>query len=114
MKARNKDRVIIFDTTLRDGEQAPGCSMTLDEKLRVSAALHELNVDVIEAGFPAASLGDFDAVQAISESIKGPTICALARCNETDIEFWIGKRSQVGKKVPKRFNKNLKFHNDQS
>jgi len=86
MKVKNKERVIIFDTTLRDGEQAPGCSMTLDEKLRVGAALHELNVDVIEAGFPAASLGDFDAVQAISESIKGPTICALARCNETDIE----------------------------
>ncbi|MGE4659023.1 MAG: 2-isopropylmalate synthase [Gammaproteobacteria bacterium] len=86
MKARDKNRVAIFDTTLRDGEQAPGCSMTLDEKFRVAAALGELNVDVVEAGFPAASLGDFDAVQGIAQIVKGPIICALARCNEADIE----------------------------
>ncbi|NIQ97657.1 MAG: 2-isopropylmalate synthase, partial [Desulfuromonadales bacterium] len=65
----------IFDTTLRDGEQAPGCSMTLGEKLRVARALAELKVDVIEAGFPAASPGDFEAVQAIAEEDPGPVIC---------------------------------------
>ena len=61
MNKRADDRVIIFDTSLRDGEQAPGCSMTLREKLRVAAALRDLKIDVIEAGFPAASPGDFDA-----------------------------------------------------
>ena len=62
MSGLEQDRVIIFDTTLRDGEQAPGCSMTLDEKVRVASALRDLRVDVIEAGFAAASPGDFDAV----------------------------------------------------
>ncbi|MDH3532177.1 MAG: 2-isopropylmalate synthase [Gammaproteobacteria bacterium] len=76
----------IFDTTLRDGEQAPGCSMTLREKLRVAKALAELNVDVIEAGFPAASPGDFEAVKAIADEDFGPVICGLARCNPADIE----------------------------
>ena len=85
MNDRNNDRVIIFDTTLRDGEQAPGCSMTLREKLRVAASLRDLNVDVIEAGFAAASPGDFDSVQAIAEEIKGPTICSLARCHPEDV-----------------------------
>ena len=80
------DRVKIFDTTLRDGEQAPGCSMTLREKLRVAKALSDLNVDIIEAGFPAASPGDFDAVKAIADENRGPTICGLARCNAEDIE----------------------------
>jgi len=80
------DRVFIFDTTLRDGEQAPGCSMTLEEKLRVAAALRDLRVDVIEAGFAAASPGDFEAVQAIAAGIAGPTICSLARCHPVDIE----------------------------
>ena len=78
--------IIIFDTTLRDGEQAPGCSMTMGEKLKIAHALKELNVDVIEAGFAAASPGDFDAVNAIASEIDGPTICSLARCNESDIE----------------------------
>ena len=82
----NDDRVKIFDTTLRDGEQAPGCSMTLREKLRVAKALADLNVDIIEAGFPAASPGDFDAVKAIADENRGPTICGLARCNAEDIE----------------------------
>jgi len=86
MSNQNDDRVIIFDTTLRDGEQAPGCSMTLREKLRVANALRDLNVDVIEAGFPAASPGDFDAVQAIADEIQGPTIGGLARCHPDDIE----------------------------
>jgi len=80
------NRIKIFDTTLRDGEQAPGCSMTLREKLRVAKALSDLNVDVIEAGFPAASPGDFDAVKAIADENRGPVICGLARCNVEDIE----------------------------
>jgi len=80
------DRVKVFDTTLRDGEQAPGCSMTLREKLRVAKALADLKVDIIEAGFPAASPGDFDAVKAIADANQGPTICGLARCNPEDIE----------------------------
>ena len=79
-------RIKIFDTTLRDGEQAPGCSMTLSEKLRVAKALSELNVDIIEAGFPAASPGDFESVRSIAERNFGPVICGLARCNPADIE----------------------------
>ena len=79
-------RIKIFDTTLRDGEQAPGCSMTLGEKLRVAKALADLNVDIIEAGFPAASPGDFESVKAIADENFGPVICGLARCNPADIE----------------------------
>ena len=78
--------VKIFDTTLRDGEQAPGCSMTLREKLRISKALSDLNVDIIEAGFPAASPGDFNAVKTIADENRGPIICGLARCHPEDIE----------------------------
>ena len=81
-----ENRIRIFDTTLRDGEQAPGCSMTLREKLRVAKALADLRVDIIEAGFPAASPGDFESVKAIAEENRGPTICGLARCNPEDIE----------------------------
>ena len=84
--AKSDSRIRIFDTTLRDGEQAPGCSMTLTEKLRVAQALAELNVDIIEAGFPAASPGDFESVREIAERNFGPTICGLARCNPGDIE----------------------------
>jgi 2-isopropylmalate synthase len=80
------DRIRIFDTTLRDGEQAPGCSMTMREKLRIAKALSDLRVDVIEAGFPAASPGDFEAVQAVAEQGLEPIICGLARCNAEDIE----------------------------
>ncbi len=81
------DQVLIFDTTLRDGEQSPGCSMTQPEKLRLARALAELGVDVIEAGFPAASRGDWQAVNAIAREITGPIICGLARCNREDIEL---------------------------
>ena len=80
------NRVLIFDTTLRDGEQSPGCSMNLGEKLEIARALQALNVDVIEAGFPIASPGDFEAVQAIAREIDGPVICGLARCNAADID----------------------------
>jgi 2-isopropylmalate synthase len=80
------NRIRIFDTTLRDGEQAPGCSMMLREKLRIARILAELNVDIIEAGFPAASPGDFESVKAIADENFGPVICGLARCNPDDIE----------------------------
>jgi 2-isopropylmalate synthase len=86
MKTSDNDRVIIFDTTLRDGEQAPGCSLNHREKLEIAHALAALKVDVIEAGFPIASPDDFDAVHRIAESVKGPTIAALARTVEKDIE----------------------------
>ena len=79
------DRVIIFDTTLRDGEQSPGFSMNLTEKLRMAEALAELGVDVMEAGFPIASVGDFESVQAIAQHIRGPVICGLARTGQADI-----------------------------
>src|SRR5213592_2752032 len=80
------DRLIIFDPTLRDGEQSPGASMNLAEKLEVAHALRELGVDIIEAGFPIASPGDFEAVQAVARQVEGPTICGLARCNDDDID----------------------------
>ncbi len=79
------NRVIIFDTTLRDGEQSPGFSMNLNEKLRMAEALAELGVDVMEAGFPIASPGDFESVQSIARTIKGPVICGLARTGQADI-----------------------------
>jgi 2-isopropylmalate synthase len=80
-----KDTLIIFDTTLRDGEQSPGASMTREEKLRLARQLEKMRVDVIEAGFPAASPGDFDAVRAIAANIRESTVCGLARATETDI-----------------------------
>lgn len=81
------DAVTIFDTTLRDGEQSPGCSMTVAEKLKIAEALTELGVDVIEAGFPIASPGDFEAVKAVAERFGDRTvICGLARCRKEDIE----------------------------
>ncbi|MGH7118788.1 MAG: 2-isopropylmalate synthase [Acetobacteraceae bacterium] len=80
-----ENRIIIFDTTLRDGEQSPGFSMNLTEKLRLAEALAELGVDVIEAGFPIASPGDFESVSAIAEAIRGPVICGLARSGRDDI-----------------------------
>jgi 2-isopropylmalate synthase len=80
------DRLIIFDTTLRDGEQSPGASMNLAEKLEIAHALADLGVDVIEAGFPIASPGDFEAVQTVARQVEGPAICGLARCNADDID----------------------------
>ncbi len=79
-------KLIIFDTTLRDGEQSPGASMDIEEKLQIAHALSDLRVDVIEAGFPIASKGDFNAVKEIADSIKSTRICALARALEKDIE----------------------------
>ncbi len=79
------DKLIIFDTTLRDGEQSPGASMTKDEKLRIARQLERMRVDVIEAGFAAASNGDFEAVKAIADVIRESTVCSLARANDRDI-----------------------------
>ena len=84
--AVDPSRVIVFDTTLRDGEQSPGATLTADEKLEVADALVALGIDVMEAGFPAASPGDFEAVRAIANRVKGVTVAGLARCNESDIE----------------------------
>ncbi|MBN9008924.1 MAG: 2-isopropylmalate synthase, partial [Rhizobiales bacterium] len=81
-----KDRVVIFDTTLRDGEQSPGASMTLEEKLQVAELLDEMGVDIIEAGFPIASNGDFEAVSEIAKRVKKAVVCGLARASNADID----------------------------
>jgi 2-isopropylmalate synthase len=81
-----KDKLIIFDTTLRDGEQSPGASMTCGEKVRIARALERMKVDVIEAGFPAASEGDFSAVQAVAEAVKDSIVCGLSRALDRDID----------------------------
>ncbi len=80
------DKLFIFDTTLRDGEQSPGASMTREEKVRIARALERMKVDVIEAGFPIASVGDFEAVQAVARSVKDSTVCGLARALDNDID----------------------------
>ncbi len=80
------DRLIVFDTTLRDGEQSPGASMTSDEKLMIAKALEKMRVDIIEAGFPAASPGDFEAVKQVAKEIKDSTVCALARAVSGDLD----------------------------
>ena len=80
-----EDKVIIFDTTLRDGEQSPGASMTKDEKVRIARQLERLKVDVIEAGFAASSDGDFEAISAVAAVVKDSIVCSLARANDRDI-----------------------------
>ena len=81
-----KDRVKIFDTTLRDGEQSPGASMTLEEKIQIATLLDEMGVDIIEAGFPIASIGDFEAVSEIAKLVRNATVCGLARSGKADID----------------------------
>src|SRR3989304_5234781 len=81
-----KDRVVIFDTTLRDGEQSPGATMTHEEKLEVAELLDEMGVDIIEAGFPVASEGDFAAVREVAARSKNAVICGLARAGAKDID----------------------------
>lgn len=83
---RKGDRVVIFDTTLRDGEQSPGASMNLDEKIKIATLLEEMGIDVIEAGFPIASNGDFEAVREIAKLVKNSTVCGLARAARMDID----------------------------
>jgi 2-isopropylmalate synthase len=84
--AASGDRVIIFDTTLRDGEQSPGASMNLDEKIRIALLLEEMGIDVIEAGFPIASNGDFEAVREVAKLVKNSSVCGLARAGRMDID----------------------------
>lgn len=81
-----RERIIIFDTTLRDGEQSPGCSMNVKEKVRMARHLERLGADIIEAGFPIASQGDYDAVEAVAAEVRAPRIAALARARDEDIE----------------------------
>src|ERR671921_1499536 len=83
---QDPNRVLIFDTTLRDGEQSPGISLNTSEKLEIAHQLARLGVDVIEAGFPIASPGDFEAVRAIAREVSGPVIAGLARAQAPDIE----------------------------
>ena len=80
------DKIQIFDTTLRDGEQVPGCKLNKQQKLEIAAKLDDLGVDIIEAGFPVSSPGDFDAVQSIAKLVKNATVCGLTRANKNDIE----------------------------
>jgi 2-isopropylmalate synthase len=84
--AVEKPQITIFDTTLRDGEQSPGCSMNVEEKLRMAQQIERLGIDVIEAGFPIASEGDFQAVRLVAKSVRRPKIAALARCTKLDVE----------------------------
>ncbi len=86
MKQDNPERVIIFDTTLRDGEQSPGASMTIEEKLQIAEILDDMGVDVIEAGFPIASNGDFESVREVAKIVKNAQVCGLARAGIKDIE----------------------------
>ena len=86
MSPNDTNRVVIFDTTLRDGEQSPGASMNLDEKLRIAAVLEEMGVDVIEAGFPIASNGDFEAVREVSKAVRNSSVAGLARASKRDID----------------------------
>ena len=86
MPPESPDRVLIFDTTLRDGEQSPGISLNTTEKLEIAHQLARLGVDIIEAGFPIASPGDFEAVQAIAREVHGPVVAGLARANPADVE----------------------------
>src|SRR3954469_5333669 len=80
------EQVYIFDTTLRDGEQSPGASLNVEEKVEIAHQLARLGVDVIEGGFPITSPGDFEAVQRMAKKVKGPEICGLARCVKKDID----------------------------
>src|ERR671938_1214742 len=84
------DRVLIFDTTLRDGEQSPGISLNTGEKLEIAHQLAKLGVDVIEAGFPITSPGDFEAVQAIARQVDGPVVAGLARAHVADVDAAYG------------------------
>jgi len=96
------DKLIIFDTTLRDGEQSPGASMTKDEKLRIARQLERLKGDVFEAGFAASSNGDFEAVKAIDNTIKESIVCSLSRANDRDISqlLWPLKVLNEGEFTP--------------
>jgi 2-isopropylmalate synthase len=101
-----KNQLIIFDTTLRDGEQSPGAAMTKEEKIRIARQLEKLGVNVIEAGFAAASQGDFEAIHAIAEVIKNSTVCSLARASENDVR----RAGEAIKPAMERKEKNGRIH----
>lgn len=101
-----KNQLIIFDTTLRDGEQSPGAAMTKEEKIRIARQLEKLGVNVIEAGFAAASQGDFEAIHAIAEVIKHSTVCSLARASENDVR----RAGEAIKPAMERKEKNGRIH----
>ena len=82
----SKDKIHIFDTTLRDGEQVPGCKLNTNEKIELALALEDLGVDIIEAGFPVSSPGDFNSVTEISKTLKNATVCGLTRAVKNDID----------------------------
>src|SRR5271168_4174307 len=82
----NPDQVRIFDTTLRDGEQSPGCTMNVEEKIAIARQLERLNVDIIEAGFAASSPGDFEAVRRVADAVTNPTVLNLSRTREEDVD----------------------------
>src|SRR5216683_7003455 len=84
--ANPDDYVRIFDTTLRDGEQSPGCTMNAEEKIAIARQLERLNVDIIEAGFAASSPGDFEAVRRVAETVASPTVLSLSRTREEDVD----------------------------
>src|SRR5437660_11983076 len=99
-KRSQADRVLIFDTTLRDGEQSPGIALNRQEKLEISHQLARLGVDIIEAGFPITSPGDFESVQAIAREVEGPVICGLARTSKQDIDAaWNAVRCSPGPRI---------------
>ena len=98
----SNNNLVIFDTTMRDGEQSPGASMTKDEKVRIGKTLERLGVDVMEAGFAIASKGDFEAVKAVASVVKESTVCSLARANTKDIDAAAKRLSQhrVAESIP--------------
>ena len=108
-----KDRVRILDTTLRDGEQSPGAAMTHEEKIEVAVLLDEMGADIIEAGFPIASNGDFEAVSAIAKQVKNAVVCGLARAGFKDIDragdtmakVIVYFRDEAGQRVAHYFNR---------
>ena len=104
-----RSRITVFDTTLRDGEQSPGCSMNLDEKLRMARQLDRLGVDVIEAGFPIASQGDFEAVEAIAQEIRRPIIAGLARCHASRYRARLGCGSSCRAAAHSRLSGHLRY-----
>lgn len=111
-KNNEKDRVLIFDTTLRDGEQAPGASMNDKEKLEIAYGLERLGVDIIEAGFPVISKGDFDAVAMVAKHIKKSTVCGLARCVKKDIDAAADSLKAAKRKRIHVFLATSKIHRD--
>jgi 2-isopropylmalate synthase len=108
----DQNRVLIFDTTLRDGEQAPGASMNDKEKLEIAYGLERLGVDIIEAGFPVISKGDFDAVAMVAKHIKKSTVCGLARCVKKDIDAAADSLKAAKRKRIHVFLATSKIHRD--